>query len=290
MLPGGRKGNPNSRRNIAGKNDVVLIKPSSGWGIIDFKELRAYRDLIFYLVTRDIKVLYAQSVLGVSWAILTPVMQIIIFGIVFGRVAKVPTDGIPYVLFSTVAIIPWTYMSQGMTKSSQSLVAGQNMLGKVYFPRLIFPLVPLLSALVDFCISLTVLISVMIYYRVSLTWQIFFLPLWVLIMFLTSAGVGIWFSGLAIRFRDVRHAMGFGMRMLMYTAPIVYSASSIPEKYRVIYSINPLVTVIEGFRSSLLGTPFLWTHIWPGIVTSVLLLIWGCLVFKRTERIFADVI
>lgn len=275
---------------MADNNNIILIKPSSGWRIIDFRELRAYRDLIFYLVSRDIKVAYAQTILGVLWALINPIVQIVIFGVVFGRVAKVPTDGIPYILFSTVAIIPWNYMSQSMTNSSQSLVTDQYMLGKVYFPRLIFPLVPLLSKLVEFFISLAILLVVMVYYRVSPSWQIVFIPLWALLMFFISAGVGMWLSAMAIRFRDVRHAMTFGVRMLMYTAPIVYTASSIPEKYRLIYSLNPIVSVIEGFRASLLGMPLPWIYIWPGIITSILILIGGGLYFKHMERIFVDVI
>jgi lipopolysaccharide transport system permease protein len=285
-----RKENLRKGNDDVDENDTILIKPSSGWRVIDFKELRDYRDLIFYLVTRDIKVAYAQTVLGVLWALLNPVVQIAIFSIVFGRVAKLPTDGIPYVLFSTVAIIPWTYMSQCMARSSESLVAGQYMLGKVYFPRIIFPLVPLLSKLVEFSISIVVLLAVMVYYRVPPSWQMVFIPLWILVMFFTSAGVGMWLSAMAIRFRDVRHAMAFGLRMLMYTAPIIYTASSIPEKYRLLYSLNPIVSVIEGFRASLLGMPLPWIYIWPGIITSILILIGGSLYFKHMERVFVDVI
>ena len=269
---------------------VTIIYPKSGWQVIDFKELREYRDLFYFLVWRNIKVLYAQTILGFSWAILQPLIQIIIFTIIFGRVAKISTDGIPYILFSSVAIIPWTYMSQSMSQSSESLVTGQNMLGKVYFPRLVFPITPVLSKLVDFGISMLIILAVMLYYQVLPTLNLLFFPLFVLLMMSISAGVGMWLSAMAIRFRDVKHAMPFAIRMLMYSAPIVYSASSIPETYRIIYSLNPIVAVIEGYRACLLGTPIPWSFIWPGMVTSVILLISGALYFKRMERVFVDVI
>jgi len=269
---------------------VNIIKPISGWQIIDFKELKEYRDLFFFMIWREIKVMYAQTILGFSWAILQPLVQIVIFTIVFGKVAKLSTDGIPYFLFSSVAIIPWTYMSQAMTQSSQSLVQGQHMLGKVYFPRLVFPLTPIFARMIDFTISVVLLFGVFLYYRVSPSWNILFLPLFVILMITIPAGTGMWLSSLAIRFRDVKHAMAFFIRILMYTAPIVYSASSIPEEYRIVYSLNPIVGVIEGYRSCFLGTPFQWQYICPGIITAFILLVTGALYFRRTESIFVDVI
>ncbi len=271
-------------------NLITVIKPESSWQIIDFKELKEYRDLFFFLVWRDVKVLYAQTILGFSWAILNPLTQIVIFTIVFGNVAKVSSDGIPYLLFSSIAIIPWTYMSEAMINSSQSLVTGQAMLDKVYFPRLIFPLTGVLSKMVDFGISLILLLGLLVYYRISPTWNLLLLPLFVLNMMCISASIGMWLSSLAIRFRDVRFAMQFIMRMLIYSAPIVYSASAIPEKYRIIYSLNPIVGVIEGFRACLLGSPMLWLYIWPGMIATVILFVGGALYFKWMERIFVDVI
>jgi lipopolysaccharide transport system permease protein len=269
---------------------LTVIGPRSGWEIIDFREFKQYRDLFYFLVWRDLKVLYAQTILGFCWAIFQPLIQIVIFGIVFGRVAELSTDGIPYVLFSTVALIPWTYMSQAMTSSSESLIQSQQMLGKIYFPRLFFPLTPVVAKLVDYAISIVLLVGVLIYYRVTPSWTLILLPLFTLLMIAVPAGVGLWLSALAIRFRDVKHAMPFVVRMLIYTAPIVYSASSIPEGYRILYSLNPIVTVIEGYRSCLLGTPMQWTFIWPGIVTGVLLVLGGALYFRRMERVFVDVI
>lgn len=269
---------------------ITIIKPRSGWQIIDFKELKEYRDLFFSLAWRDVKVMYAQTVLGFSWAILQPLIQIILFTIIFGKVAKVSTGGIPYFLFSSVAVIPWIYMSQSMTLSSESLISGQHMLGKIYFPRLIFPMTPVLSRLINFGISLFIIFGVMLYYRVFPTWNLILLPLFVITMMLISSAAGLWLSTLAIRFRDIKHIMPFFVQMLMYTAPIVYSASSIPLKYRMFYSLNPIVGVIEGYRACLLGTPVPWQYIWPGIVTAIVLFITGAFYFRRMERIFVDVI
>jgi len=269
---------------------VVVIKPPTGWEAIDFKELRQYRDLFYFLVLRDVKVLYAQSVLGFSWAILNPAVQIILFTVIFGKIANVPTDGIPYFLFSTVAIIPWTYMSEAMAQSSQSLVSEQGMLGKVYFPRMIYPLTPLLSKLVDFSISLLLLLGVLIYYKVTPTWNLLLLPIFVVYMMLIPAGIGLWLSSLAVRFRDVKFAMSFIIRLLIYTAPVLYSASLIPPEYRLLYSLNPIVGVMEGFRASLLGGAVPWEFIVPGMVVGVLMALTGAMYFRRMERVIVDVI
>jgi len=271
-------------------DSVSIIKPKSGWQFVDFKELKEYRDLFYFLVWRDIKVLYAQTILGFAWAVLNPLIQIFIFTIIFGKIAKLSTDGIPYVLFSSLGIIPWTYMSNAMNSASESLVKGRSMLGKIYFPRLIYPLTPVLSKFVDFSISIIIILFLCFFYGITPTWNLMLFPFFILLMVCIPAAVGIWLSSLAIRFRDVRFAMTFVIRMLMYSAPIVYTASSVPEKYRVIYSLNPIVGVIEGIRASLLGTPFLWQYIIPGIITLIIMLFSGLLYFKRMERIIVDVI
>jgi lipopolysaccharide transport system permease protein len=270
--------------------DVTIIEPPRGWELPDFRELRAYQDLFYFLVWRDIKVLYAQTVLGFAWAILNPLVQIIIFSVIFGKVAKLSTDGIPYVLFSTVAIIPWTYMAESMNMASQSLVTGQNMLGKVYFPRIVYPITPVLAKLVDFGISLVLMVVVMVYYRVAPTWNLLYLPLLVVVMISVPASIGLWLSALAIRYRDVKFAMPFVIRMLIYSAPILYTASSIPDQYRVLYSLNPIVAVVEGFRSCLLGLPMPWEYILPGALTAAVLLAFGAMYFRRMEHVFVDVI
>ena len=272
------------------EDKVNLIRPVSFLSWDDFKELKDYKDLFFFLVWRDIKVLYAQTILGFAWAILQPLIQIVIFTIIFGKVAKLDTEGIPYFLFATVAIIPWTYMSSAMIQSSQSLVTNQAMLGKIYFPRLIFPVTPVLAKSVDFFVSLVILVMVFLFYQVVPGSNLIYLPLFIVMMMLVPLGVGLWLSALAIRYRDVKFVMQFAIRMLMYTAPIVYSAASIPDNYRILYSLNPLVGVIEGFRASLLNLPIHWEFIVPGMITTIVLVVSGAFYFKRMERIFVDVI
>jgi lipopolysaccharide transport system permease protein len=269
---------------------VTVITAEPGWAFFDLKELKRYRDLFYFLVWRDIKVLYAQTVLGFAWAILNPAIQIIVFSVIFGKVANIETDGVPYVLFSTVAIIPWTYMSDAMSSASQSLVAGKQILGKIYFPRVLYPLTPILAKLVDFSISLSILVLVMVYYQTALTWNLLLLPVLVLAMMLVPTGIGMWLAALAIRYRDIKFAMTFVIKLLIYSAPILYTASAIPENIRFWYSLNPIVGVIEGFRASLLGTPIEWQFILPGLLTSVIVFFSGALYFRRMERVFVDVI
>lgn len=275
---------------ISPSERVATIRPYRGWEAIDFSEIVAYRDLFYFLIRRDVKVLYAQTVLGFAWAILNPLIQIGIFTVIFGHVANLSTDAIPYVLFSTVAIIPWTYMSEAMNTSSQSLVNEQGMLGKVYFPRVMYPMVPVFAKLVDFGISLIILIPILLYYQVTPTWNLLLLPGLIVMMIAIPAALGMWFSALAIRFRDVKFAMPFVIRMLIYSAPILYTASSIPDVYRFWYSLNPLVGVIEGFRAALLGGAVPWAYILPGVVMTVVLLVSGAIYFRRMERVFVDVI
>ena len=269
---------------------ITVLTADSDWSLFDFKELQRYRDLFYFLVWRDIKVLYAQTVLGFAWAILNPAIQIVVFSIIFGRIANIGTDGVPYVLFSTVAIIPWTYMSDAMTSASQSLVSGKNLLGKIYFPRVLFPLTPILAKLVDFSISLIILILVMVYYRVTPTWNLLLMPVLIVAMMLVPIGIGMWLAALAIRYRDVKFAMTFMIKLLIYSAPILYSASAIPADMRFWYSLNPIVAVIEGFRSCLLGGPIEWQFILPGLFIAVLIFLSGALYFRRMEKVFVHVI
>ncbi len=276
--------------NESPKDLITVLTADNGWSLFDFKELRQYRDLFYFLVWRDIKVLYAQTVLGFAWAILNPAVQIVVFSVIFGKVAKLDTGGVPYILFSTVAIIPWTYMSDAMSAASQSLVQGKQLLGKIYFPRVMFPLTPILAKLVDFSISLVILIMVMFYYQVTPTWNLLLIPVLVLAMMLVPTGIGMWLAALAIRYRDVRFAMTYMIKLLIYSAPILYSASSIPENLRFWYSLNPIVAVIEGFRACLLGGPIEWQFIIPGLITAVLLFLSGAAYFRRMERVFVDVI
>jgi lipopolysaccharide transport system permease protein len=269
---------------------VTVVTAERGWKLFDFKELSNYRDLFYFLVWRDIKVLYAQTILGFAWAILNPAIQILVFSVIFGAVAGIETDGIPYLLFTTVAIIPWTYMSDSMTAASQSLVTGKQMLGKIYFPRVLFPLTPILAKLVDFTISLVILVGVLVYYQIAPTWNLLLLPVLIVAMMLVPTGIGMWLAALAIRYRDVRFAMTYIIKLLIYSGPIVYPASNIPPDIRFWYSMNPIVAVVEGFRSCLLGTEIQWEYIIPGLLMAVVIFLSGAVYFRRMEKVFVDVI
>ena len=271
-----------------------VIKNRSGLQLIDWKELILYRDLIYYLVLRDIKALYKQTVLGFSWAIIRPVFNMIIFSVVFGGLAKIPSDGVPYPIFSYVALIPWTYFSSAMTSATQSLIGGKSIFTKVYFPRLIIPITPVISKLVDFGISFIILFGLMIWFNVMPTINVVWIPLLILIMIMASSGIGMWFSALAIQYRDIPHGIQFFAQLLMYSAPVVWPLSLLTEKYgetfKLAYSVYPMVGVIEGFRSALLGhNQMPWDAIGIGFIGSFLLFISGALYFKSKESIFADV-
>jgi lipopolysaccharide transport system permease protein len=273
----------------SGKTTVFEAK--SGWRFIDFHELWEYRDLFYFLVWRNIKVRYAQSVLGVGWAIIQPVFSMIVFTIVFGRLAKIGSEGVPYAIFSYAALVPWTYFSNALTQSGASLVGASGMISKVYFPRLIIPMSPVLDTLVDFGISLILLVGLMIWFKIAPTIWVLTLPLLILLMMLTASGLGMWLTALAVQYRDVNYGMKFAIQLLMYASPVVYPASLVPGQYRLLFGINPMAGVIEGFRAALIGTrPMPWDLIAVGSVTALVVAVSGAFYFRHTERIFADVV
>jgi len=268
----------------------TILKPSKGWQLIDWKELVRYKDLLYFLTIRGIKARYAQSVLGVGWAIIQPLFTTLVFTVVFGNLAGISSDGVPYVIFSFAAMTPWNYFSNVLTESSNSLVQNANMITKVYFPRLVLPLSAAFSKLLDFGIGLIVMAGFMVWFRYVPTWNALWLPLLILILLLASLGLGMILSAMAVQYRDVKHAVSFVVQLLMYAAPVVYPTSNVPEVWRFWYSLNPMVGVIEGFRSALLGTqPMPWQWIWPGAVVALLFFIFGAFYFRRMERVFADV-
>ena len=238
--------------------------------------------------------LYKQTILGFTWAIIQPVFSMIVFSIVFGRLAKIPSDGIPYPIFTFAALVPWTYFSSSMTASTNSLISGASIFTKVYFPRLIIPFTPVLSKLVDFGISFIILIGLMIWYNIIPTINILFLPLLIFLMVLTSSGIGMWLSALAIQYRDIRQGIPFLSQLLMYAAPVVWPVSLISDKFdnagRLFYGLYPMGGVIEGFRSALLGqNPMPWDLICIGFISSSILFFTGAIYFKKKEQIFVDV-
>lgn len=271
---------------------ITRIEPSKGKVSLGLRELWQYHELLYFLTWRDIKVRYKQTVLGASWAILQPFLTMVIFTLFFGRLAKMPSDGIPYPIFSYVALVPWTFFATGITKASNSLVGGQNLLKKVYFPRLAMPIASVASGIVDFCLAFMVLIVMMLYFGIVPTIYILWLPLLMLLAFVTSLGVSLWLAALNVKFRDVRHIVPFIVQAWLFATPIVYPSSLIENDFwRVLYAINPMVGVVEGFRWALLGTD---TAPGPMILVSslaaVILLVGGSIYFRRVEKTFADVV
>lgn len=271
------------------KPNVKIIQASSGWKMVDFKEIWRYKDLLYFLTLRGIKARYAQSILGVSWAIIQPLFSTIVFTLVFGGLAKVDSDGMPYFLFSYLALWPWNYFSGTLTESANSLIQNANMITKVYFPRMVLPLSAILSKLLDFLIAFVVVIVLLIYFQVTPGWGLLILPVLILQLLMTSLGIGMFLSALAVKYRDVKHALSFIVQLLLYAAPVVYSTNAVPEKYIPFYILNPMVGVIEGFRAAFLNRPIPWEWIWPGSILSVIFFVFGMMYFRRMERIFADV-
>ncbi len=275
-------------------SQTIVIKPKSGWQLIDWRELIEYRDLFYFLIKRDVLAIYKQTVLGFTWAIIRPVFSMIVFSVIFGGLAKIPSDGIPYPIFSYAALIPWTYFAAAINTSTQSLISGKGIFTKVYFPRLIMPLTPVLSKLVDFAIAFVILFGLMVWYGINPTVNIVFLPILILMMMLTASGIGMWLSAMAIQYRDIPQGVSFLSQLLMYAAPVVWPLSLLRDRFgesaTLLYGIYPMVGVIEGFRSALLGhNPMPWRLIGIGTVTALVMFISGALYFKSKERIFVDV-
>ena len=269
---------------------VIVVKPSKGWISLKLKELWEYRELFYFLTWRDIKVRYKQTVLGAAWAIIQPFFTMVVFSLFFGKLAKVPSDGLPYPIFAYAALVPWTFFANGLTQSSNSLVGNANLIKKVYFPRLVVPASSVISGLVDFVLAFIVLIGMMLVYGIIPTFNIVWLPFLLLLAFVTSLGVGLWFSALNVQFRDVRYIVPFLTQFWLFATPIAYPSSLLAEPWRTLYGINPMVGVVEGFRWALLGTDTA-----PGLIiiisslVALALLVGGAFYFRRMEKTFADV-
>jgi lipopolysaccharide transport system permease protein len=270
---------------------VLVIGASHGWVSLKLKELWQYRELLYFLTWRDIKVRYKQTALGALWAILQPLLTMLIFSLVFGKLAKVPSDGIPYPLFSMAALAPWTLFSFGLMQSSQSLVVSSNMVKKIYFPRLAIPIATVLSGVVDFLLAMGILVVMAIMYGVHFGPRVLFLPLFVLLAVVISLGVGLWLSAVNVKYRDVRYAVPFLVQFWMYGTPIAYSSTMLHEPWRTVFGLNPMAGVVEGFRWALLGA-----NTGPGPMVavsslmSVLILVSGAFYFRRMEKHFADML
>ena len=270
---------------------TLRIAPSKGWVSLRLHELWEYRELLYFLIWRDIKVRYKQTALGASWAIIQPVFTMLVFSLFFGHLGKIPSDGIPYPIFSFAALVPWTFFANGLGQSSNSLVGNANLITKIYFPRLIVPLASVFSGIVDFLLAFVVLLGMMLYYGMVPTLNVFWLPLFVLLALVTSLGVGLWFSALNVEYRDVRYVVPFITQFWLFATPIAYPSSLLSQPWRTIYGLNPMVGVVEGFRWALLGTKTA-----PGPIIAVssaaalVILVTGAFYFRRMERTFADIV
>lgn len=270
---------------------TVVIEPSGRWPRVDLKELWDYRGLFYFLVWRDVKVRYAQTLLGAGWAILQPLLTVAVFAVIFGAFARIPSDGVPYPVFALTALVPWTFFSNALTGASGSLVSNANLISKVYFPRLVIPVAPVIAGLLDFAIGFVLLLIFMLAYGiVPMGSALFVVPVLVGAMCLTAAGAGCWLAALNIQYRDIRYVVPFLLQVWMYASPVVYPASIVPERFRSLYALNPMVGVIEGFRAVLLGTQQVELGtIGISLAVGVLLFVTGALYFRRVERVFADV-
>jgi lipopolysaccharide transport system permease protein len=270
---------------------TVVIEPRTGFFKLELRALWEYRELVYFMVWRDVKTRYKQTMLGVAWALLQPLMTMLIFWVVFSQFARVPSGRLPYPLFAFVGLLPWTYFSQAVARSGTGLVGNSNLIGKVYFPRLIIPLAATLTPAVDFLLSFVVLAGLMIWYGIAPSLALLAFPLLFLLTFVTALAVGTWLSALNVKYRDVGHLIPFLIQIWMYASPVIYPLSIVPERWQALYSLNPMVGIITGFRWALVGGEF--PNLTAGLISvvGVLALLGGGLVyFRRTEREFADVI
>jgi lipopolysaccharide transport system permease protein len=279
-----------SIKGSAGKVPYLKICPPTLWVPVNLGEVWEYRELLSAFTWRDIKIRYKQTALGFLWAIIQPLFMMLIFTIFFGRLAKIPSDGIPYPLFVLAALVPWTLFAEGLTRSTNSMITNAGIMTKVYFPRLIMPISGILSPLVDFCFSFSILIVIMAYYGFVPTLNIIFLPLFILLALATSLGIGLWLSALNVKYRDFQYTIPFMIQLGLFASPVVYPASLVPESIRFLYGLNPMAGVIEGFRWALLGTEMPGAMILVSFGVVVVVLVSGAFYFRKMEQYYADVV
>lgn len=278
-------------QSVASSRPSMMITPAKGWDMISFRDLWEYRELVYFLTLRDIKVRYKQTVLGVAWAVLQPLGMMAVFTIFFGKLAGIPSEGVPYPVFVYSALLPWQLFSRAIGEAANSLVGGQQLITRVYFPRTIIPLSTVLAGLVEFGVSIVILIGLMLYYGILPTAAIWTLPLFFLLMLMTALAVGLWLSALNVEYRDVRYVLPFLSQMWLFITPVIYSSSLLPEKWLIIYGLNPMAGVVEGFRWALLGVgpgPSPLLAVSTGV--AVFLFFTGLMFFRNREKTFADVL
>ncbi len=269
----------------------IRIEPSSGWSPLNLRDLIEYRDLLYFFAWRDIKIRYKQTVLGASWAIIQPFFTMVVFSIFFGRLAQVPSDDLPYPIFSYAALVPWSFFANAVTQGSNTLVSGREMVKKIYFPRITLPIATVLSSVIDFLLAFIVLIGMMFFYGLFPTKNVVWLPFFLLLALITSLGVALWLSAMNVQFRDVRHATPFLVQAWLFSTPIAYSSSMLDGVWRTLYGLNPMAGVVEGFRWALLGTSSApGPMIIVSAIAAIAILVSGAFYFRRMERTFADII
>jgi len=278
------------QKEPVGEVPHLKIRPPRKWVPVNLHEIWDYRELLFSFTWRDVKIRYKQTALGFLWAIIQPLFMMLIFTIFFGRLAKIPSDGIPYPLFVLAALLPWTLFSEGLTRSTNSMITNAGIMTKVYFPRLIMPVSGILSPLVDFFVSFALLIVMMAYFGFIPTLNIIFLPLFILLALATSLGIGLWLSALNVKYRDFQYTIPFMIQLGLFASPVVYPASLVPESVRFLYGLNPMAGVIEGFRWALLGTDMPGAMILVSVGVVILLLVSGAFYFRKMEQYYADVV
>jgi lipopolysaccharide transport system permease protein len=277
----------------AEEQEVIHIRPSRGWSSLNLRDIWRYRELVYFLTWRDLKVRYKQTLLGAAWAIIQPVVTMIVYSLIFGRIAQLDSEGIPYTVYTYTALLPWQLFAKALNDSGRSMVSNRNIITKIYFPRLVIPLSSIISGVVDFLIAFLILIGMMVYYQITPTSAVWTLPLFLLLTLVTALGIGFWFSALNVQYRDVGYVLPFLINVWHYLTPVAYSAQYVSQNWQIVYSLNPMAGVVQGFRWALLGTEF-GTN--PGVTLpisigiSLLVFLSGLFYFRRMERTFADVV
>ncbi len=269
---------------------LVTIEPNQAWSAIELRDLWAFRELLYFLTWRDVKVRYKQTELGIAWAILQPLLTMLIFTLFFGRLAGIPSDHIPYPLFAYAGLLPWTFFANAISNSGNSLVGNANLITKVYFPRMMIPGATVAAGLVDFAIAFVILVILMIYYGVALTWSVLMFPVLVVLTTVLALGVGMWLSALNVKYRDVRFALPFMVQLWMFVSPVIYPTSFLPGKLAWLIALNPMTGVIEGYRSALFGKPFNWSALAISTAITFILFVYASIHFRRMEKSFADIV
>jgi lipopolysaccharide transport system permease protein len=276
--------------DVAWEGPVAVRAPGRSGGLADLQELWAYRELLYFLTWREVKVRYKQTVLGAAWAILQPFFTMVVFSLIFGKLARMPSDGVPYPIWSYAALLPWQFFAQALSSASGSVVANANLIRKVYFPRLAAPMSGVLFGLVDFTIAFGVLVLMMAYYGLGPSWRVFLLPAFLILAILTALGAGLWLSALTVSYRDFKFVLPFLSQVWLFVTPVIYPSSLLEQPWRTVYGLNPMVGVVEGFRWALLGTSRPGPMVYVSVVSAFALLASGFAYFRRVERTFADVV